>query len=121
MPSLVLTSDCLSVRLESRRIDVLRRNPLAPDDPPRRMQVPLHDLERVVVVGQPAVTMPVIAELMDAGIPCFFLTAKGRWRGAIAPDRNLNGARRVRQYEMATDPAFCLKVARRLVEAKLRN
>jgi CRISPR-associated protein Cas1 len=121
MPSLVLTSDCLSVRLESRRFDILRRNPLAPDDPPVRTQVPLHDLDRVVVVGQPAVTMPVLAELMDNGIPCFFLTAKGRWRGAIGPDRNLNGARRVRQYEMATDPVFCLKVARRLVEAKLRN
>ncbi len=121
MPSLVLTSDCLSLRLESRRIDVVRRNPNSPDDPPVRTQVPFHDLDRVVVIGRPAVTLPVLTELMDNGIPTFFLTAKGRWRGAIAPDRNLNAARRVRQYEMATDPDFCLRVARRLVEAKLRN
>lgn len=121
MPSLVLTSDCLSLRLESRRLEVVRRNPASPDDPPATMAVPLHDLDRVVVVGRPAVTMAVLAELMDSGIPTFFLTAKGRWRGALCPDRNLNGIRRVRQYELATDPAFCLKVARRLVEAKLRN
>lgn len=121
MPSLVLTSDTLSVRLLSRRLEVFRRNPKEPDTAIARTEVPLFDLDRVVLIGQPSVTIPVLTELMDAGIPCFFLTAHGRWRGALCPDNNRNAARRIRQYEQASDPVFGLHVARRLIYAKLRN
>ena len=121
MPSLILTSDTLSVRLQSKRLEVLRHNPKEPGAVTVRTEVPLFDLDRVVVIGRPAVTVPVLAELMDAGIPCFFLTAKGRWRGALSPDNNLNAARRLRQYEQATDPEFGLRVSRRLIVAKIRN
>ena len=121
MPSLVLTSDTLSVRLQSKRLEVLRHSPKDTGATVLRTEVPLFDLDRVVVIGQPSVTIPVLTELMDAGIPCFFLTGRGRWRGALCPDRNLNAARRIRQYEQATDPAFGLLVARRLVYAKIRN
>lgn len=121
MPSLVLTSDTLSVRLQSRRLEVLRHNHTKRDAVTTRTEVPLFDLDRVVIIGQPSVTIPVLTELMDLGIPCFFLTAHGRWRGALCPDRNLNAARRIRQYEQATEPAFGLLVARRLVYAKIRN
>lgn len=121
MASLILTSDTLSVRLLSRRLEVLRRKPQDQSTVVSRTEVPLFDLDRVVIIGQPAVTIPVLAELMDVGIPCFFLTSHGRWRGALCPDNNLNAARRIRQYEKAADDGFCLRVARRLVYAKLRN
>lgn len=74
MASLILTSDTLSVRLLSRRLEVLRRNPLEPSTALSRTEVPLFDLDRVVLIGQPAVTIPVLAELMDSGIPCFFVS-----------------------------------------------
>ena len=121
MPSLVLTSDTLSVRLLSQRLEVLRRKPHEPDVAVLRTEVPLFDLDRVVLIGQPSVTIPVLAKLMDSGIPCFFLTAHGRWRGALCPDNNLNAARRILQYERATEPEFGLRVSRRLVFAKIVN
>ena len=121
MPSLVLTSDTLDVRLKSRRLEVLRRNPDHPEQTPQRSEIPLLDVERLVIIGQPSVSLPVLVELMDEGIPCFFLTAHGRWRGSLSPDNNQNALRRVRQYEQSTDPAFCLKVARNLIYAKLKN
>ncbi len=121
MPSLILGSDTLSVRLNSRRLEVVRRDHKNPQAETVHTDVPLHDLDRVVVIGQPSLTTPVLAELMDTGIPCYFLTRYGRWRGALSPDRNLNAARRIRQYEQATDPLFGLRVARRLVAAKIRN
>lgn len=121
MPSLILGSDTLSVRLNSRRLEVVRHDHKNPQAETVRTDVPLHDLDRVVVIGQPSLTTPVLAELMDTGIPCYFLTRNGRWRGALSPDRNLNAARRIRQYEQATDPLFSLRVARRLVAAKIRN
>ena len=121
MPSLVLTSDTLSVRLLSRRLEVIRQDHQTPGSAPVRTEVPLLDIDRVVLIGRPSVTIPVLTTLMDTGIPCFFLTAHGRWRGALSPDRNLNAARRIRQYEQATDPQFSLRVARRLVIAKIAN
>jgi len=121
MPSLILTSDTLNVRLQSKRLEVLRHDHRAQNPATTRTDVPLFDLDRVILVGRPAISMPVLTELMDAGIPCFFVTARGRWRGALSPDNNLNAARRIRQYEQATDPAFGLRVARRLIFAKIRN
>ena len=121
MPSLVLNSDTLSVRLVSKRLEVLRHDYNEAGNARAKTEVPLMDIDRVVLVGQPSVTVPVLTGLMDSGIPCFFVTRRGRWRGAVCPDRNLNAARRIRQYEQATDPLFGLRVARRLVYAKIRN
>jgi CRISPR-associated protein Cas1 len=121
MPSLILSSDTLSVRLHSRRLEIVRRDHKNPQAETVRTDVPLHDLDRVVVIGRPSLTTPVLTELMDSGIPCYFLTRTGRWRGTLSSDRNLNAARRIRQYEQATDPFFGLRVARRLIAAKIRN
>lgn len=121
MPSLVLTSDTLSVRLLSRRLEVIRQDHQTPGSAPVRTEVPLFDLDRVVIIGMPSVTIPVLTRLMDCGIPCFFLSGRGRWRGALGPDNNLNAARRIRQYEMATDAQFALRVARRIIIAKIAN
>ena len=74
MPSLILGSDTLSVRLNSRRLEVVRHDHKNPQAETVRTDVPLHDLDRVVVIGQPSLTTPVLAELMDTGIPCYFLT-----------------------------------------------
>lgn len=121
MPSLVLTSDTLEVRLKSRRVEVLRRNPAHPEQPAQRSEIPLLDVERLLIIGQPSVSLPVLVEIMDEGIPCFFLTSHGRWRGSLSPDKNQNALRRVRQYEQSLDLGFCLKVARNLIYAKLKN
>ena len=120
MPSLILSGDTLSVRMESRHLEVIRR---ADDryDRPERMRVPLHDIDRVVIAGRPLVTIPVLQRIMLEGIPCFFTTAGGRWIGTLTPDKNLNAARRVEQYELSLDHAFRLRMARKLLYAKIRN
>lgn len=121
MASLILTSDVLSVRLESRRLEVVKRIGDGPNPPHEKRTVPLHDLDRVVAVGRPSITIPVLIKLMDLGIPCFFVTSHGRWRGAVMGDNNLNAQRRIRQYEQATDNTFCLGMAQTLIYAKIRN
>ena len=120
MPSLILSSsDLVSVSLKSERLRIVSLDRHSGENVSR--DVPLFDLDRVVLLGTPPVTTPVFAALLDRGIPCFFATARNRWRGSLLPDRNRNAARRVRQYEQGTDPAFGLRVARRLVFAKIRN
>jgi CRISPR-associated protein Cas1 len=121
MASLILNGDTLRVALQSKRVEVLYRVTDGQGERQETSQVPLFDIERVLIVGRPSVTLPVLTRLMDEGIPCFFVTRHGRWRGSLLPDNNLNAGRRIRQYESGTDPAFALGVARRLIHAKIRN
>jgi len=121
MASLILTKDVLSVRLASRRLEVIERISDGPHAKHEKRTVPLHDLDRVVAIGQPSITIPVLTKLMDKGIPCFFVSAHGRWRGAVISDRNLNARRRLRQYEQSRDRLFCLSVAQCLIKAKIQN
>ncbi len=121
MASLILNGDTLRVTLQSKRIEVLCRVVDEQGERHETHQVPLFDVERVVVMGTPSVSMPVLTRLMDEGIPCFFLTRHGRWRGSLLPDNNLNAHRRIRQYEMGTDAAFALRVSRKLIHAKIKN
>lgn len=121
MASLILTSDVLSVRLESRRLEVVKRTGDGPGAPHEKRAVPLHDLDRLIAIGQPSITIPVLTKLMDLGIPSFFVSSHGRWRGAIIGDNNLNARRRILQYQQATDNMFCLGVAQTLIYAKIRN
>ena len=121
MPSLILSRDTLRVTLLSKRLEVTSR---VKDEAGERSvvtQVPLFDVDRVVVIGEPAFSIPALMRLADEGIPVFFVSRYGRWRGSLLPDKNLNAARRIRQYEQATDPEFGLRIARRLIYAKLRN
>lgn len=81
----------------------------------------LSTIDRVAVVGRPGVTLPALLSLLDAGIPCFFLSEHGRWRGALHPDEDRNAARRLRQYEKAADRRFAMRVARAAISAKIGN
>lgn len=121
MPSLILSRDTLRVALLSKRLEVTSRVKDENGERNEVAQVPIFDLERVVVVGEPAFSIPALMRLADEGIPVFFVSRHGRWRGSLLPDNNLNAARRIRQYEQATDPVFGLSVARSLIYAKLRN
>lgn len=120
MPTLALTGDRLCVNLESRHLQVTRRSEgeASSRDVTR---IPLHDVDRVAVMGRPDVTVPVLQRLMKLGVPVFFLSHYGRWIGTLTPDNNLNAARRILQYEKSRDRAFSLGVARKLVAAKIAN
>ncbi len=116
MATLVLNRDSISVKLESNHLVV---HDHADEGSFRR--VPLVDVERVVVVGQPAITFPVFAKLLDLGIPCSFMTHGGRWRGLMDGDAGFHAPRRMAQYERARDADFALHLSRKLVAAKIAN
>lgn len=115
MGTLVLNRKSLSVKLESKHLVVHDHV----DGSLRR--VPLVNVDRVVVCGEPAITFPVLAELMDRGIPCSFLKPSGMWRGLMDGDGGFHADRRALQYERLHDAAFCFDAARRVVMDKLAN
>lgn len=114
MSTLVLSTDVRSVALSNGALQIWTE-----ENPPARIL--LSEIERVAVVGRPAVTLPALLSILDAGIPCFFVSSRGRWRGSLHSDENRNASRRLRQYERASDRRFALSVARALVSSKISN
>ena len=121
MPSLVLTGDTVSVNLESQHLEVVKKIEKDGQSEFERMKVPLFDIDRVVVNGRASLSTPAMHALMKKGIPVFFLSSHGRWLGALWPDKNMNAERRIRQYKLSEDQVLALKIARKLVYAKIRN
>lgn len=111
----------LTANLESRHLEVVRRVEGPDKTAKKKTIVPLHDVDRVIIAGRPVVTIPVLQRFMKMGVPVFFTTHYGRWIGSLAPDNNMNAARRIRQYQKAQDPEFALMVACGLVAAKINN
>ena len=116
MATLILNNDSISVSLESDHIIVKRHNTES-----AAQTLPIKDVERVVVIGQPAITFPVLARFMDRGIPCVFLTKGQRWRGTLDFGQSRNVARRMLQYDKLRDADICLSLAKGAIVAKLRN
>lgn len=117
MSTLFLTPDVRSVSLANGALEIEREAP----DAAAPTRLLLSQIDRVTVVGEPRVTLPALLALLDAGIPCFFTTAQGRWRGALHSDEDRNAARRLRQHERANDRKFSLLVARAAISAKIAN
>jgi len=84
-------------------------------------RVPLVDVERVIVAGQPSISFHVLAKLMDKGIPCSFLTTGGHWRGMMDGGGGFHAGRRILQYERMHDGDFTVLLARQLAAAKIAN
>lgn len=116
MATLVLNRDSLCVSLEGRHL-VVRDH--AAEGTLQRL--PLVDVDRVIVAGQPAISFRVLAHLMDRRIPCCFLTHGGRWRGMMDGDYGFHAGRRILQYERMHDGDFAVQLARQLAAAKIAN
>jgi CRISPR-associated protein Cas1 len=122
MPTLILDGDSLSIRVESKRLKVIRS--IIDEEGKRgqnRTDIPLHDIDRVIIIGRPGITVPVLQRLMFNNIPCYFTTSKNRWIGSLLPDNNKDAARRLRQYEFSRDSELRLKLARIIIADKIRN
>lgn len=84
-------------------------------------EIPCVKLETVFVFGNVQVTTQALAELLDHGIELALFTMSGRLRGQLTPPKAKNVELRMRQYELAKDSGFRLRLARELVRAKIEN
>jgi CRISPR-associated protein Cas1 len=116
MSTLILNRNSISVKLEANHL-VLHEHA----DGGSFTRMPLVDIERVIIVGQPAITFPVLAKFLDLGIPCSFLTRTGRWRGMMDGDPGFHAGRRMKQYAKVQDDEFSLSLVRGTVAAKIAN
>jgi len=89
------------------------------DRPPVKAR--LADTSQVAVFGAVAITTPCLHELMRRDIPVTWHSHGGWFLGHTVGTGHKNVELRTAQYRASFDEAFCLRFARDLVAAKIRN
>lgn len=117
MPTLYISGQDVVARLEDRRAVLKRLNQAGEDV----ATVPLFNVERVVFIGYPKLSMQLLHHFIYQNIPVFFLTTHGRWISSMLPRTQGSALRRLAQYEAARNDDMILMAARQLIHAKIRN
>jgi len=119
MPTLWITSRGTEAKISSERITVA---PITSDsDLSGRRDVPLFDVD-LVVIGQGVITSNhLISRLLSRNIPIFFLDGIGRVKGQFLPSIPAHGKFRLAQYETSRSSEKQTQVASALIDAKIFN
>jgi CRISP-associated protein Cas1 len=117
----VITPDC-RIQLESERLIIRRiRGSDEESAAPVEREIPIRDVERVLLDEGCSITSPALSELLRRDIPVTVIGRNGNVLGAFNPITPAHGAARIRHYKCSLDPAFNLRTAGRIVTAKLYN
>lgn len=84
-------------------------------------KVPLEQISQVVVFGPIQLTTQTISVLLDLDIPTFFLSARGRFKGALFPAPTRNSNLRLLQYRAFDNPEIKFLLSKEIVKAKILN
>ena len=103
-----------AIKKTGERILVARENEILRD-------VPLIHLGQVVISGNVNLTTPAMQTLLHAGIPVVFLSAYGRYHGALTPQVSRNSLLRSAQHRIASRPDACLELSKAFVHGKVAN
>lgn len=114
MSALYLTEQGANLCRQGRRLIVKKEGETI-------LAVPVHRLDRVVIMGRLQITADATALLLDRNIPVVLLSSRGRIRGCIIPPLNPDVNLRRNQYNLASDPDYCQKFASAVVNAKVQN
>ena len=120
MPTAYINQPGSRAHLVSERIEVI-----PPDsergEKQKKKQIPVRDIDRVVVIEGAQLSGSAMGALMRADVPIALLGWNGKYLGGFQPCSSAHGAWRLRQYEKTRDLDFCLATAGRLIAAKIYN
>lgn len=85
----------------------------------RRVRV--GELDQVLVFGRCELSSGAIALLLRRGVEVVWLTQNGRFRGRLLGRCTKHVTLRLTQYRRVSDMEFCVRLARKLVGAKVRQ
>lgn len=120
MPTACILQNGVHVRLRSERLQIWAPTPENPK-PQHVSDIPLYDLERVILREGAQISSEALCALLRREIPISLLGWNDRFAGGFLPPTNHHGLWRLRQYQRTSEPAFALGIARRIVEAKIGN
>ena len=103
-----------AIKKTGERILVVKENEILRD-------IPLIHLGQVVISGNVNLTTPAMQTLLHEGIPVVFLSAYGRYHGALTPQVSRNSLLRSAQHKIANNPDACLDLSKAFVQGKVAN
>jgi CRISPR-associated protein Cas1 len=86
-----------------------------------KKEVPLINIDQIVVSGDVTLTTPALHTLLGLGIEVCFLSMYGHFRGRLSPPVARNAALRRAQYRAHSDVSVSLQMAQFCVRGKLVN
>ena len=118
MPVVTIQRSAARVTLVSERlqVEVPERNGVT-----QRSQVPLAEIERLVVGEDVLISTPALCQLLQRGVPVCFLGYRGNLLGSFEPPGLPHVTARLRQYGISISSEPPVAFARALVEAKIAN
>ena len=114
MSTLYLIEQGSKLRKASRRLVVEK-------DGTTILEVPAHQVDRVLIFGAVQLSTQALSFLLDSGIETSFLSMNGRLKGRLTPTQSKNVFLRLAQYERSKDEEFKLTIARSIIEGKIKN
>jgi CRISP-associated protein Cas1 len=121
MPSACIQTPGSKISLESERIVVVSPNDDGASPRETRRDIPLRDLERMVMGEGVSATTPALMEMLRRSIPISFIDGRGRFLGSFQPAAPDHGAARLRLYQRVLEVDFQLAIAREIIVAKTYN
>ena len=103
-----------AIKKTGERLLVMKENEVLRD-------IPLIHLGQVVISGNVNLTTPAMQTLLHEGIPVVFLSAYGRYHGALTPQVSRNSLLRFAQHKIANNPEACLDLSKAFVHGKAAN
>lgn len=85
------------------------------------LEIPIREVEQILVFGNIQLTTSAISACLDAGIPVLFLSQSGSYKGQLWSAEQGNLKTEFAQFNRFKDAAFQLETARSLVLGKLSN
>ncbi len=120
MPTACINQPDCRIHLKSERLEIIARNPEKDRDEVLR-EIPLRDLDRLILTESVQVTSAAMSALLRGNIPVNYLGWNGQFLGGFLPAMNHHGLARLRQYERTRDSRFGLQMTGRLITAKIYN
>ena len=84
-------------------------------------EVRINDVSHVALFGNIQITTQAIQTLCELEVPVTYFSMGGWFYGVTRGHALKNVFLRIEQFRLASDPAFCLRLARRIVQGKIRN
>lgn len=83
--------------------------------------IPLANLEQVILMGPVQITTPAAVMLMGAGIDVVFMSKYGRYRGRLMTNESRFADLRHQQLRLCDDSVKSLHIAKQIVRGKINN
>jgi CRISPR-associated protein Cas1 len=114
MATLYLTEQGSKLRKTSKRLVVEKYGDTL-------LEVPAYGIDRVLIFGAVQISTQAISFLLESGIDVSFLSIHGKLKGKLTPVQSKNVFLRLAQYDRYKDEEFKPRIARSILEGKLKN